>query len=414
VGFGAKVSDTDNGKSEVILKLKVKLTCDLAGNWTPSWVGLDEMDSKSVTKGPVTKPAQQPKLKKVWQPIGSRPVKDKQKETQVMPGRSGETDLTKPKYDLKKPDLKKPEAKAPEISISNSFSIFQHGESSNTGEDRTSDPIGVSEISSTEIENPDRRSQAEIRVLPHREESKGVIVVCESPDTITTLTNQLEVDRTWGSSFDWVLELRDGRRLSIPISLIRQPDVPTPVIPGMSLSGFGIMGPTVEDQHSMGSYMTSDAEENSEDDISLVWEDSEVVGDSCELVCWGDEVVPLEIEPLAISKPETISMEEGGVKEKEDIGQEEIPSEWVVGRSKRIGKLLGASYVGNEERVTRLLMEIDAQRAQCASEGGMKSKIKAGRKGSRELKRLSCSINYESDSATARGNSRERVLSLSQ
>jgi hypothetical protein len=410
VGFGAKVSDKDNGKSEVILNLKVKLTCDLAGNWTPSWVGLDEMDSKSVTKAHVTKLAQQPKLKKVWQPIGSWPVKDKSKVAQVMPGGSGETDLNKPKY-----DLKKPEATAPEISISNSFSIFQHDESSNTGEDRTSDPIVVSEISSIEVENSDRRSQSEIRVLPHRnEESKGAIVLCESPDTLTTLTNQLEVDCTWGSSSDWVLELRDGRRLSIPISLIRQPDVPTPAIPGMSLSGFGIMGPTVEDQHSMGSYMTSDAEENSEDDISLVWEDSEVVGDGCELVCWGDEVVPLEIEPLAISKLETISMEAGGVKEKEDIGQEDIPSEWVVGRSKRIGKLLGASYVGNEERVTRLLMEIDARRVQCASEGSMKSKIKVGKKGSRELKRLSCSINYESDSATARGNSRERVLSLSQ
>jgi hypothetical protein len=27
--------------------------------------------------------------------------------------------------------------------------------------------------------------------------------------------------RTWGSSSDWVLELRDGRRLSIPMSLLR-------------------------------------------------------------------------------------------------------------------------------------------------------------------------------------------------
>ena len=30
-----------------------------------------------------------------------------------------------------------------------------------------------------------------------------------------------EVTRTWGSSSDWVLELRDGRRLSIPVSLLR-------------------------------------------------------------------------------------------------------------------------------------------------------------------------------------------------
>ena len=59
-------------------------------------------------------------------------------------------------------------------------------------------------------------------------------------------------------------------------------------------------------------------------------------------------------------------------------------------------------------------MEIDARRTQLTSEGGMKSKKKVGGEGNRELKRLSCSINYESDSATARSNSRERVLLLSQ
>jgi hypothetical protein len=32
------------------------------------------------------------------------------------------------------------------------------------------------------------------------------------------------VDRTWGSSSDWVLELRDGKRLSIPLSLLQPPD----------------------------------------------------------------------------------------------------------------------------------------------------------------------------------------------
>jgi hypothetical protein len=278
--------------------------------------------------------------------------------------------------------LKKPEAKAPEILISYSFSIFQHGESSSLGEDRTHDSIEASETSKDETESSDRKSSSEMRVLPHQEEEpKGVIVLCESVDAIVPLTNPLEVDRTWGSSSDWVLELHDGWRLSMPISLIWQPDVLAPAIRGMSLSGFGVMGPTVEDQHSMGSYLTSDAEENSENDISLVWEDFEVVGDGCELVCWGDEVVPLEIEPLATSKPETISMEAGCVKEQEDTHQGDIPSEWVLGRSKHIGKLLGASYVGYEERVTCLLMEIDVRRIQCASEGGMKSKTKVGGKG---------------------------------
>ena len=168
--------------------------------------------------------------------------------------------------------MKKLEAKAPEILISYSFSIFQHGESSSLGEDRTHDPIEASETSKDETESSDRKSSSEMRVLPHQEEEpKGAIVLCESVDAIVPLTNPLEVDRTWGSSSDWVLELRDSWRLSMPISLIWQPDVLAPAIRGMSLSGFGDMGPTVEDQHSMGSYLTSDAEENSEDDISLVW-----------------------------------------------------------------------------------------------------------------------------------------------
>lgn len=36
-------------------------------------------------------------------------------------------------------------------------------------------------------------------------------------------------------------------------------------------------------------------------------------------------------------------------------------SDWVLGTSKRIGKLLDASYEGYEERVTHLLMEIDSR-----------------------------------------------------
>ena len=88
MGFGAKVSDRVNAKIEVILNLKVKLTCDSDGNWTPSWVGLDKMDSKSITRAPVTLPAQQPKLTKVWQPIGPCPISDKPKSAQVLPGGS--------------------------------------------------------------------------------------------------------------------------------------------------------------------------------------------------------------------------------------------------------------------------------------------------------------------------------------
>ncbi|GMY09285.1 hypothetical protein FCV25MIE_04524 [Fagus crenata] len=112
-------------------------------------------------------------------------------------------------------------------------------------------------------------------------DAKGTIVLCESPDDIVPLSNLIAVDHTWGSSSDLVLEL---------------------------CKGFGVMGPTVADQNFVRSFVTSDEESPSDDNIWLVWEDLEVVGDDNESVCWGDEVVPLEIELLATSKPEKDSI----------------------------------------------------------------------------------------------------------
>jgi hypothetical protein len=150
-------------------------------------------------------------------------------------------------------------------------------------------------------------------------------------------------------------------------------------------------------------------EEEDEDTISLVWEDPEVVGVGSELMCWADDNDTLDVEPLAISEPE----EKGlcAVQAPEVVVS---PSDWVLGKSKRIGKVLGASYNGNEERINRLLMEIDGNRPQLSHETGRVNNLKDVRQGSRELKRLTCSINYDSDSAMYRGKSRERGLALSQ
>jgi hypothetical protein len=235
-----------------------------------------------------------------------------------------------------------------------------------------------------------------------------------------------------------VLELRDGRRVSIPLSLLRQPVV-TASLPTDSVAAGQLVtreelvgvGSTVDDLSSLGGSLGgseySGAEDESEDDVSLVWEDREVDGVGSELVCWGDEAETLDVEPLAISKPVENELQEvvthtqepevvvspSGVEDSSP-GVEVSPSDWVLGKSKRIGKVLGASYHGNEERINRLLMEIDGRRPQISCEVGGVKKLKEGRKGTRELKRLTCSINYESESAKSRGKSRERVLSLSQ
>ena len=38
----------------------------------------------------------------------------------------------------------------------------------------------------------------------------------------------------------------------------------------------------------------------------------------------------------------------------------EQPSDWVMGQLKKIGKVLGASYDGNEEVVMKMLQNIEA------------------------------------------------------
>ena len=181
---------------------------------------------------------------------------------------------------------------------------------------------------------------------------------------LAPISKPTEVDRTWGSSSEWVLELKDGRRVSIPLSLLRQPMAMAPVTTKLTLTGEFVtsevcvgMGSTANDLSSLGDSEWSGEEEEDEENISLVWEDPEVVGVGSELMCWADDNDTLDVEPLAIS--------ELGEKGLSVVHAPEVvvsPSDWVLGQSKRIDKVLGASYNGNEERINRLLMEIDRSR----------------------------------------------------
>jgi hypothetical protein len=74
VGFGAKVTETVNAKNEVLLNLKVKLSCNSTGEWKATWVGLDEVGPLTNARGPP--PASPPPTtKQVWKPIGPRPTR---------------------------------------------------------------------------------------------------------------------------------------------------------------------------------------------------------------------------------------------------------------------------------------------------------------------------------------------------
>ena len=90
-------------------------------------------------------------------------------------------------------------------------------------------------------------------------------------------------------------------------------------------------------------------------------------------------------------------------------------SEWVLGKYHEFGEYIGASYEGYEEEVLNLLRSIDVRtptqprNKECTLKGE-----KQGGRGSRELKGLLSSINYDNVSAWRRMDPQERVLSITQ
>jgi hypothetical protein len=409
-----------NAENEVILNLKVKMTRDQDGLWKASWAGLDDSSNglhQNSKLGPTQelksapKPGPQPsQTHKVWKPVGPKPNQlATNSDSGAGSGSFRPATLTR----------------GPELENSNRFSVFQIGESSGSGDPPEAETQCTEVPPQAEIPAPSGSGLvADGAIVPQVSVASGSRLVADgaivSHVSVAPESEPIEVDRTWGSSSEWVLELRDGRRVSIPLSLIRQPVVSDPlpnvltqagklIIPGVSVG----VGSLIDDLSSLGDHECSGEEDEDDENISLIWEDSEVDGAENAVVCWDDDTGTLDVEPLAMSKPVETGLSEG-TSVIQDHGGVVTPSDWVLGKSKRIGKVLGASYHGNEEQINRLLMEIDGRRPQPSREVGCVKITKDGRTGSRELKRLTCSINYDSDSATRRGKSRERVPVFSQ
>ncbi len=76
------------------------------------------------------------------------------------------------------------------------------------------------------------------------------------------------------------------------------------------------------------------------------------------------------------------------------------PSKWVMGRYQEFREYLGASYEGYEEEVITMLKAIDAIRSQQPKYNEINLKVaKSGGRGSRELKGLMITVNYNIGSA---------------
>jgi hypothetical protein len=233
VGFGAKVKETVNAKNEVLWNLKVKLMCNSAREWKATWVGLDEAGPLTNARGPP--PASPtPTTKQVWKPTWPQPTWPAPNKDQV---NSFGSHITQPE----KPVTHKSQVNAsiPKFSSPNQFSIFEFGDSSGTSTTPTIDIIpqlGLSQGSS-ESEHPETPALA--AVIPRTIDCpptesftsevsslQGVDGLAKTKaDSFSVTLENLElwpvgnVVHTWGTPQDWVLELKDGQRLHLPMEI---------------------------------------------------------------------------------------------------------------------------------------------------------------------------------------------------
>ncbi|GMY14513.1 hypothetical protein FCV25MIE_09752, partial [Fagus crenata] len=140
--------------------------------------------------------------------------------------------------------------------------------------------------------------------------------------TCTAADHNDGVHHSWGSLSDWVLELRDRKRIFIPLSLIRQSTIAEPGILESSdepkvllLEGFDDLGSSDDDEHDSG----DDGEE--EGTVSVVWEDPKLLEERGLVVCKENKNV-LEVEPLASLGPDL----RGSVEDDSTVLK---PLEWV-------------------------------------------------------------------------------------
>ena len=301
------------------------------------------------------------------------------------------------------------ETRLPETTVSNRFSIFQVGKSSGTCEtaDLTSSPVAETES----IENS----------IPSAGTTESTSTLSIAPAvTISHPPAGEDIARTWGSSSNWMLELRDGRRITIPFFLIRS-------MPSQEGEGEwellvvvapiedGDIGSTVEGQSSRLWVESGSDEAEEEDDVSIAWEDPIPVASGGDIVCWADEETPLEVASLAMAGPAVEGLEIGGEPK---VGVERRDSNsptQVVEQFQEFGLELGVSFEGFEEELLILLKAIEERRNSHSGPVGDRKKMqKSGGKGSRELKNLISTINYDASGSKNRGLSRERALSVYQ
>ena len=190
-----------------------------------------------------------------------------------------------------------------------------------------------------------------------------------------------DIVKKWGNSEQWVLELRDGRRVAVPIQFSLPRCVITEVL-------------DKQNQLALFPLDSSDASISS----SALFEEDEVLVEDWVSDSYSEEAVqPLDVEPIVVSLPVTMAEQspvdvEGSVSVVSSESQEPY-SDWLQKRLNSFDSFLGTSLQGGKEP--------------CCLKG-------SGGKGFRELKGLFSSINYGCTSARRSGVNRSRVLFVAQ
>ena len=216
-----------------------------------------------------------------------------------------------------------------------------------------------------------------------------------------------EIIRKWGNSEQWVLELRNGKRVAVPIQI----SLP----PGEDIA-------EVVDSNPLA-IVTGSPSKTKEINAELVKERNVLVED------WSsdfspekdtqhrDSSTPLNIDPLAFSLPTdaTIIFDQPVPMIDESFLGKGSYSEWFKDKFSGFHEFLGTSLKGLEEPATDFLLAVENEIQQRSfKEKKNNSEKSSGRKGIRELRGLFSSVNYGATPSRRSSYGKDRALSAFQ
>ena len=216
-----------------------------------------------------------------------------------------------------------------------------------------------------------------------------------------------DVIKKWGNSEQWVLELRDGKRVAVPIQFSSPP-------------GDDIVG--VDDSNHLAivpgrATESKDLNSESEKGIDVFVEDWSSDFCSEEASQYSDSSPPLTVDPLAFSLPlgaTDISDQPATLVDDTLLGKGSY-SKWFKDKFSGFDDFLGTSLKGLEEPATAFLLAVENEIQQRTFKDKIdKSEKSSGRKGIRELRGLFSSVNYGSASSRRSSYGKDKAIFASQ